>query len=192
VTSRHSLATSRHSLPCHLRSPAPPLLLGAATSGRPPLPSSQAQSPPLSRPCGPPALPPRLRCCPALAAWLFAAYAPAAPLDPALYATPVQPAVLGGTIPAFPEQSDSLVGSSSPCPLAPSPTLLLVSSLYLSDARGPALLFASMADPAGSAFHPPAPVAPASLIVPTGRPDAAAVHAASLPNSIVVPLPTSP
>ena len=121
-----------------------------------------------------------------------------APLDPALIlpsATSVQPTattIPGGTIPAFPEQSDSLVGSSSPCPLAPSPTLLLVSSLYLSDARGPALLFASMADPAGSAFHPPAPVAPASLIVPTGRPDAAAVHAASLPNSIVVPLPTSP
>uniref|UniRef100_A0A804NV68 SPARK domain-containing protein n=1 Tax=Zea mays TaxID=4577 RepID=A0A804NV68_MAIZE len=49
-----------------------------------------------------------------------------APLDPALVATPVQPAaaVPGGTIPAFPAQSDSLAGSSSTCPLAPSPALL--------------------------------------------------------------------
>ncbi|CAO1942020.1 unnamed protein product [Urochloa humidicola] len=54
-----------------------------------------------------------------------------APLDPALVfpsaATPVQPAsaaIAGGTIPAFPEQSDSLAGSSAPCPLAPAPALL--------------------------------------------------------------------
>ncbi|KAJ1280676.1 hypothetical protein BS78_04G251000 [Paspalum vaginatum] len=52
-----------------------------------------------------------------------------APLDPALVfplATPVQPAAAtaGGTIPAFPEQSDSLAGPSSTCPLAPSPALL--------------------------------------------------------------------
>jgi len=52
-----------------------------------------------------------------------------APLDPALVfpsATPVQPAAAtaGGTIPAFPEQSDSLAGSSATCPLAPAPALL--------------------------------------------------------------------
>ncbi|CAN6233743.1 unnamed protein product [Urochloa humidicola] len=52
-----------------------------------------------------------------------------APLDPALVfpsSTPVQPAaaIAGGTIPAFPEQSDSLAGSSSTCPLAPAPALL--------------------------------------------------------------------
>jgi len=52
-----------------------------------------------------------------------------APLDPALVfpsATPVQPAaaIAGGTIPAFPEQSDSLAGSSATCPLAPAPALL--------------------------------------------------------------------
>ncbi|OEL36692.1 hypothetical protein BAE44_0002289 [Dichanthelium oligosanthes] len=52
-----------------------------------------------------------------------------APLDPAIVfpsATPVQPAsaIAGGTIPAFPEQSDSLAGSSATCPLAPSPALL--------------------------------------------------------------------
>uniref|UniRef100_A0A0D9VK36 SPARK domain-containing protein n=1 Tax=Leersia perrieri TaxID=77586 RepID=A0A0D9VK36_9ORYZ len=48
-----------------------------------------------------------------------------APLDPALIfpsATPAQP---GGTIPAFPEQSDAASGgTSSMCPLAPSPSLL--------------------------------------------------------------------
>ncbi|CAL5019152.1 unnamed protein product [Urochloa decumbens] len=47
--------------------------------------------------------------------------------DPALVfpsATPVQPAIAGGTIPAFPEQSDSLAGSSATCPLAPAPALL--------------------------------------------------------------------
>ncbi|CAL4884967.1 unnamed protein product [Urochloa decumbens] len=54
-----------------------------------------------------------------------------APLDPALVfpsaTTPVQPAsaaIAGGTIPAFPEQSDSLAGSSATCPLAPAPALL--------------------------------------------------------------------
>ncbi|PAN07860.1 hypothetical protein PAHAL_1G368300 [Panicum hallii] len=56
--------------------------------------------------------------------------AAAGPLpDPALVfpsATPVQPAAAtaGGTIPAFPEQSDSLAGSSATCPLAPAPALL--------------------------------------------------------------------
>ncbi|KAF0934937.1 hypothetical protein E2562_028925 [Oryza meyeriana var. granulata] len=48
-----------------------------------------------------------------------------APLDPALIfpsATPAQPG--SATIPAFPEQSDAAAGTSSTCPLAPSPSLL--------------------------------------------------------------------
>ncbi|KAL5208773.1 hypothetical protein ABZP36_033208 [Zizania latifolia] len=48
-----------------------------------------------------------------------------APLDPALIfpsATPAQPGA--GTIPAFPEQSDAAAGTSSTCPLTPSPSLL--------------------------------------------------------------------
>ncbi|XP_062222231.1 uncharacterized GPI-anchored protein At4g28100-like [Phragmites australis] len=53
-----------------------------------------------------------------------------APIDPALIlpsATPAQPTTAtpgGGTIPAFPEQSDAAAGASSTCPLAPSPALL--------------------------------------------------------------------
>ncbi|BAF09810.1 uncharacterized GPI-anchored protein At4g28100 [Oryza sativa Japonica Group] len=48
-----------------------------------------------------------------------------APLDPALIfpsATPAQPG--SATIPAFPEQSDAASGTSSTCPLTPSPSLL--------------------------------------------------------------------
>jgi hypothetical protein len=70
-----------------------------------------------------------------------------APLDPALIfpsATPVQPAaaIAGGTIPAFPEQSDSLAGSSSTCPLAPSPALVpaVRSSCEADDGKLPARL----------------------------------------------------
>jgi hypothetical protein len=96
-----------------------------------------------------------------------------APLDPALIfpsATPVQPAaaVPGGTIPAFPEQSDSLAGSSSTCPLAPSPALLPAVRSSCGAADGGALpprlrccpalaawLFAAYA-PAALAERPPA------------------------------------
>ncbi|KAF8729691.1 hypothetical protein HU200_017645 [Digitaria exilis] len=73
-----------------------------------------------------------------------------APLDPALVfpsaTTPVQPAANaiagGGTIPAFPEQSDSLAGSSSTCPLAPAPALLpsVRSSCAADDGKLPARL----------------------------------------------------
>ncbi|KAF8750150.1 hypothetical protein HU200_012398 [Digitaria exilis] len=72
-----------------------------------------------------------------------------APLDPALVfpsaTTPVQPAAAiagGGTIPAFPEQSDSLAGSSSTCPLAPAPALLpaVRSSCSADDGKLPARL----------------------------------------------------
>lgn len=106
-------------------------------------------------------------------------------LDPALIfpsATPVQPAaaaaVPGGTIPAFPEQSDSLAGSSSTCPLAPSPALLpaVRSSCDAADDDGalpprlrccPALaawLFAAYA-PAALAERPPARSSPAAAAV---------------------------
>lgn len=73
-----------------------------------------------------------------------------APLDPALVfpssSAPVQPAAAaiagGGTIPAFPEQSDSLAGSSSTCPLSPSPALLpaVRSSCAADDGKLPARL----------------------------------------------------
>jgi hypothetical protein len=104
-----------------------------------------------------------------------------APLDPALVATPVQPAaaVPGGTIPAFPAQSDSLAGSSSTCPLAPSPALLpaVRASCAAAAALPPRLrccpalaawLFAAYA-PAALAERPPA------------RPPAAAAAAVDMP-----------
>jgi hypothetical protein len=104
-----------------------------------------------------------------------------APLNPALIlpsATPVQPTattIPGGTIPAFPEQSDSLPGSSSACPLAPSPALLpaVRSSCATDDGALPprlrccpalaAWLFAAYA-PTALAERPPAAAAAAATV----------------------------
>ncbi|TVU00930.1 hypothetical protein EJB05_53627, partial [Eragrostis curvula] len=67
-----------------------------------------------------------------------------APLDPALVfpsaATPAQPTTTGGTIPAFPEQSDTV--TSATCPLAPAPSLLpaVRSSCAADDGAMPARL----------------------------------------------------
>ncbi|KAG8059664.1 hypothetical protein GUJ93_ZPchr0002g24425 [Zizania palustris] len=64
--------------------------------------------------------------CPLITRAAIGALPDPSPLDRALIfpsATPVQPGA-GGTIPAFPEQSDAAAGTSSTCPLTPSPLLL--------------------------------------------------------------------